>query len=108
MKSAVPDISAIQKWIDENKNIETIVEELSASGYDEETISIHLREFRKVKNGNRQFIGFFCLGLGALLGFISCVLSIINPVPELYNIILYGLTSLAIAIIIVGLYMVFQ
>jgi hypothetical protein len=108
MNSAIPDISAIKKWINEKKNIESIVEELSASGYDEETISIHLKEFRKIKNGNRQFIGFFCMGLGALLGFISCVLSIINPVPELYNIILYGLTSVSIVIIIVGLYMVFQ
>ena len=108
MNSSIPDNTAIQKWIDENKSVDNILEELSASGLDEETISQYLREFRKLKYGNRQFTGFICLGLGAFLGFISCVLTIMNPVPELYNVILYGLTSVAIAIIIFGLYFVFQ
>ncbi len=108
MSAALPDVIDIKKWIDENKNIETITEELSALGLDDEAIAFHLSEFRKLKNGNRQFIGFLCLGVGATLGFISCVLSIINPVPELYNFILYGLTSLAVVIIIAGLYFVFQ
>lgn len=56
----------------------------------------------------KQFNGFFCMGLGAFLGFISCVLSLTNPIPELYNVILYGLTSIAILIIVVGMYFLFE
>jgi hypothetical protein len=48
------------------------------------------------------------MGSGAFLGFLSCVLTLINPVPELYNLILYGLTSIAIIIIVLGLYLVFE
>ena len=56
----------------------------------------------------KQFNGFFCMGLGALLGFISCVLSLTNPIPELYNVILFGLTSVAILIIVLGMYFLFE
>lgn len=52
--------------------------------------------------------GLNCLLIGAFLGFISCVLSIINPVPDLYYHILYGLTSVAITVIFVGLYCIFE
>jgi hypothetical protein len=48
------------------------------------------------------------MGLGAFLGFISCVLSLTNPIPELYNVILFGLTSVAILIIVVGMYFLFE
>lgn len=47
-------------------------------------------------------------GLGAFTGFISCVLSIINPVPELYNVFLFGLTSVAVLIVFAGLYFLFE
>ncbi len=56
----------------------------------------------------RQRRGFTLAGAGAVLGFISCVLTIINPIPELYYIILYGLTSIAILLIFAGLYFIFE
>jgi len=56
----------------------------------------------------RQAKGFICMGIGAILGFISCVMTLVNPIPALYDIILYGLTSIAIIIIFIGLYLVFE
>lgn len=56
----------------------------------------------------RQTKGFICLAAGAFLGFISCVITLINPIPELYNLVLYGLTSIAVIIIFIGLYLVFE
>jgi hypothetical protein len=56
----------------------------------------------------RQTNGFICMGVGAFLGFISCMLTVINPVPALYYYILYGLTSISITIIFIGLYLVFE
>lgn len=78
---------------------------------DQETITNfahHPEELKRVKNAKKQFTGFICLGTGAFLGFISCVLTLTNPIPELFNIILYGLTSVAILIICAGLYFVFE
>jgi hypothetical protein len=46
--------------------------------------------------------------IGAFTGFISCVLSLINPIPELYGIFLYGLTSLAIILALIGLYLLLE
>ena len=100
--------SAIQQWIALNLDIDTIREELRKHGHDDHTIETHVQEFKKAKYGKRQFTGFVLMGLGAFLGFISCLLSILNPVPELYYYILYGLTSIAIGIICVGMYFVFE
>jgi predicted RND superfamily exporter protein len=56
----------------------------------------------------RRNKGFIWTAAGAFLGFASCVLTIINPVPALYDLLLYGVTSLAILMIFVGLYLVFE
>ena len=98
----------IQQWIAEKLDANRIHELLTAHGCDEATIASHLQEFKKAKNAKRQFSGFICMGLGAFLGFISCVLTLVNPVPELYYWFLYGLTSVAILIIFLGLYFVFE
>ncbi len=77
-------------------------------GWDSDTISIHITEFKKVKNAKKQMIGFICLASGGLLGFISCMLTLTNPIPELQNIFLYGLTSAAIFMVFFGLYSIFE
>ena len=94
----------LQQWIADKLDTEKVKEQLASMGYDEETASLHLKEFRKLRYGKRQFAGFVCLAIGAFTGFISCVLTLINPVPELYNWILYGLTSVAVLVIVLGLY----
>jgi hypothetical protein len=48
------------------------------------------------------------MALGAFLGFLSCVLTLANPIPELHNLILFGFTSVGILIIMVGMYFVFE
>jgi len=93
-----------KQWIADKLDIQKVKENLVAMGHDEETVQNQLREFKKLKYGKRQSIGFVCVAAGALLGFISCVLTLVNPVPELYNLVLYGLTSVAVSMIILGLY----
>jgi hypothetical protein len=56
----------------------------------------------------RQFNGILLMVIGAFTGFISCVLSLINPIPEFYGIFLYGLTSLAITLALIGLYLLLE
>lgn len=98
----------LRQWIAEKREVGHIEQELLAMGHDAGTIELHVREYRKYRHGKRLTTGFIWMGAGAFLGFISCVLSLINPVPELYYWILYGLTSVAIAVIFVGLYFVFE
>jgi len=94
----------LQQWIAGGMDIQKVKENLAAMGYDDETAKLHLAEFKKLKNGKRQFNGFVCLAAGALIGFLSCLLTLINPIPGLYNWTLYGLTSVAVLIIFLGLY----
>lgn len=100
--------SAIEQWITLKLDSDAVRQELHALGHDTDTIESHIKEFRKAKYGKRQSMGFILMIIGAFLGFVSCVLSILNPVPELYYWILYGLTSVAIAIICWGMYFVFE
>lgn len=96
--------SKIQQWIADKLDEQKIVAELSALGHDSDTIEAHLKEFNRVKYTKRQNSGLVYLVVGAVLGFVSCVLSILNPFPELFNWILYGITSIAVVLICAGLY----
>jgi hypothetical protein len=102
------DNALLRQWNLSSLEPQAIEAELSAKGMDAEGISAHVEAYRKFKIARKQFVGFFCMGLGAFLGFVSCVLSLVNPIPELYNLILFGLTSVAILIIVVGMYFLFE
>ena len=109
MEEIIPvDATLIRPWIEAKLSSADVDAQLRKAGFSEENIAAYLREFKKERYANRRFNGFVCAALGAFLGFLSCVLSIINPVPELYNIILFGLTSIAILIVFLGLYLLFE
>ena len=109
MAYTVPvDAETIEQWIINKPDLATIEAELLSKGMDANSISSYISEYKRLRNSQRQFIGFFCIGLGAFLGFISCILSIFNPVPDLYHLILFGLTSVAILIIFYGLFCLFE
>jgi hypothetical protein len=98
----------IQQWIAAKLDPEAVEKELLSKGFDPETVSTHLKEYKRLRIAKKQFAGFIYMGLGAFMGFLSCVLSIVNPVPQLYQVFLFGLTSLAILLICYGLYLVFE
>ena len=98
----------LQQWIADKLDVQKIRENLQALGWDEDTVNAYLKEFKKVKYAKKQSRRFICLATGAFPGFVSCVLALTNPVPDLYNWFLYGLTSVAITIICIGLYSVFE
>jgi len=98
----------LQRWVAEKTDLKTVETLLAEKGLSPEHIGEQLKSYRKLLIEQRQCNGFICLGIGAVLGFISCVLTLINPVPALYGVILYGLTSVAILIIMVGFYYLFE
>lgn len=100
--------SILLQALKNNWETEKVSEQLFAQGHDEMSVDLLLREFKKLRNAKRQQIGFLLAGVGAFLGLLSCLLTIFNPFPELFNVILYGLTSVAIIIAFVGLYYIFE
>ncbi len=98
----------VQKWIAENLDFSSIEKNLKSQGFNDEAIAAYLNEYKKRKAGQKQSMGFIVLSIGATLGFVSCILTLTNPIPELFHVILYGLTSVAVLLIILGLYLVFE
>ena len=102
------DKRTIQQWINAKLDKDAVKGKLQLMGLDADTIASYLNEFTRMKNSKRQFTGFVYTGIGAFLGFLSCILTLINPIPELYDLILFGLTSVAILVIFAGLYFLFE
>lgn len=100
--------SLLSQWINERLNQEEIEEKLMALGYDADKVASYIKTYNQLKHAKRQYIGFVLTGIGAFLGFISCVLTMINLIPELTNLFLYGLTTLAIVLVMIGLYYIFE
>ncbi|MCG3164922.1 MAG: hypothetical protein POELPBGB_00681 [Bacteroidia bacterium] len=97
-----------EHWLSLNYSADQVAQELNNQQMDAATIEQFVKEYKKQRHAKQQFNGFICLGVGAFLGFISCVLSILNPFPEFYYAILFGFTGLAICVIMAGLYFVFE
>jgi len=102
------DSQLIRMWISAKLDPSEIEQQLKTDGFADEAIAAYLREYRKERHAGRRMNGFICAAAGALLGFISCLLTLTNPFPELYNVILFGLTSVAILLICLGLYFLFE
>ena len=107
-KTDAIDTAVIHQWVEAGQTIQQIEFDLRSKGVDEALIAETIKEFKKQFHAKRQFKGFIYAGIGAFLGFLSCVLSLINPWPELFNLILFGLTTVAICAIMLGLYFVFE
>jgi hypothetical protein len=106
--SASVDAAIIQQWMAAKRDPKNIEEELHAQGLDEDAVTAHLKEYKRLRNAKRQFNGFLCMGIGAVLGFISCLLTVTNVFPGLFTTFLYGLTVVAIVFVFAGLYFVFE
>jgi len=102
------DSALIRSWVDAKLNPNNVEAQLKTMQFPDEQIAAYLEAYKKERYAGRRMNGFLFAGLGAVTGFISCLLSIINPVPELYNVILFGLTSVAILLICLGLYFLFE
>lgn len=102
------EFARLNQWNAEKLDPQMVRDHLSAQGMDAEAIEAHLAAYKKLRNERKQFRGFLLCGAGAFLGFLGCVLSMVNPIPELYGFFLYGLTSIAIFAICGGLYYLFE
>ena len=102
------DQAEIQQWISNKLSIQKIEELLQSKRLDPEIISLYIKEYNKQRCAIRRSKGFVFASIGAILGFIGCMLAILNPLPELYYIGLFGFTSLAAILICTGLYFLFE
>jgi len=87
---------------------ESIEQELYKMGIQAEHIAEYLKAIRKIRNAKRQSTGFVCMAAGAFLGFLSCVLTITHALPDMFDFVFYGLSTIAVCIVVLGLYYIFE
>ncbi len=106
--TATFDESVFQELISSNLSVTAIEKELRSKGINTEAIADYLKKIKKNRIAKRQSVGFIYLAIGAFVGFLSCVFTITNIFPNHVWFVLYVLTSLAVIIIVRGLYFVFE
>jgi hypothetical protein len=98
----------IQQWLANGLSADLVREELKKLGALEHEIEGGLKLYTKAVCDRRRFNACLLLGTGALIGFIGCIMAMINPFPEYYNLFLYGTTSVAALVAFGGLYLLLE
>lgn len=101
-------IEQYKSWKSRNFTEEMITSELKENGLDSLQITELIQHYKKKCCEERQTTGFIITGIGAFLGFISCVLTMLDLFPQFRGFMLYGLTGIGVTIAFVGLYMIFE
>ncbi len=97
------------KWKNKQYSEEAIILELQHHGIQDEThISDIIRHYKRHCCQDRQKTGFILTAIGSFLGFMSCVFSMLDLIPDLRGFFLYGLTSIGITVAFIGLYLIFE
>lgn len=98
----------INYWMVKGTPVSEVEKELNEMGMSEEDAIANLRAYKKLKYAGRHFNGVICVIVGAAISFLSCLLAITNPVPELFHVFLYGLTPAGMLILFAGLWLLFE
>ena len=108
MNNSTINMATIQLWLKQNLTHQDVEQSLVSNGYESELILEYLGEFNKQKRIKKQFIGFLLMGIGGFLGFIACVMTLLNIFPNLHDFFLFGITMVAVSMALYGLYLAFQ
>ncbi len=100
--------SVFDQWLQNHFNQEQIVSELQSKGLLQNQIDTVLQQYKKHKLLIRTNKGFLFMGIGAVLGLVSCLMTVYEIMPAFRDFILYGLTSLGIGLAMYGGYLVFE
>jgi len=108
MNNSIINADTIQLWINANLSQKAIEETLVSNGYEPQIITQYLSEYNKIKRGKRQLTGIVLMGIGGFIGFIACVMAILDLIPGMQDFFLFVLTMIGISIVFYGMYLVFQ
>ena len=108
MNNSAINTDTIQLWINAKLSQKAIEETLISNGYEPQTISEYLTEYNRIKRGKKQLTGIVLMGIGGFIGFIACVMALLDLIPGMQDFFLFALTIIGISIVFYGMYLVFQ
>jgi len=98
----------LEVWKSKQYSFEQALQSLEHTPLSNEEQEALKQAWKKHLSDQRQKPGFVYMGIGSVLGFLSCVLTMMDLVPGMNGFFLYGLTSVAIAVVLYGCYLVFE
>lgn len=106
--SASINSNVLEEWVSKKMSVEEITQKLIIMNLSDDAVSEHVKEFRRIRYHKRRFNAFIFMAVGAIIGFISCVLTVTDVLPHMFDIFLYGLTTAAAILVFRGLYLLFE
>ncbi len=92
-----------QKYTDEK-----IVEDLLKRGYVDTQIEELKMAYKKSCRVERSQRGVILIITGAIIGFLSCLFTLLGIFPDYQDLVLVGLTTLGVIIAVSGCYCIFE
>jgi hypothetical protein len=108
MNQQNPHQGMFRQWHFARYSEAQIREELEIQGHHVHDIHDVVTAYKKHCQAIRSQKGLVFIVIGAILGFASCVLTILDVMPELRDFILVGLTTIAVCIAVCGCYYIFE
>ena len=100
--------SLFKSWDFNKKSPEEMMLDLRNLGLSEEEVNNIYDQYNKIKLHERHLKGMMMMLIGGFIGFLSCVLTMLDLFPEIRGFTLYGLTSIGVLIAFIGAYFVFE
>lgn len=108
MNDSSINLAKIHQWMNQKLTDKDVEQTLIANGYESVTVTEYLKEFTRQKKAKKQMFGFILMAIGAFIGFVACVMTIINVIPDLHDFFLFGVTMVAVSLAFYGMYIAFQ
>lgn len=109
MVQAPTDSATIfRKWQELKMSRSQILEELKSQQLSPEEITSVWENYSRYRIDHRNTMGWLWMGIGGFMGLVSCVLTMLEPMPAMRGVFMYGLTSVAVAIALYGCYLVME
>lgn len=97
-----------RKWHQNKISKSQIFEVLENQGLSPEEISSVWENYSRFRIDHRNTRGWLWMGIGGFLGLVSCVLTMLEPLPVMRGVFMYGLTSVAVSMALYGCYLVME
>ena len=95
-------------WDIQRSSEEQVLLDLQNKGFNDSQIIEICSQYKKKKQDIKQKKGFILMAIGAVLGFLSCLFTMLDFFPEWRGVTLYGLTTIGVGVAFLGAYFVFE
>jgi hypothetical protein len=97
-----------RRWHQTKMTKARAMEELQRQQLSAEEMASIWDSYYRYRVDKRNTLGWLMMGIGGTLGLVSCVLTMLDPVPAFRGLFMYGFTSTAVMIALYGCYLVME